>query len=417
MRAWTNGEVARIVQLDSFTVLASSCAAMVFLGLALLYFWYRDRRSKWLLWWAVPFLIGSTAIVFYMRPNWEGDFSTIGFGNAIRIVAVCLLWQGARVFERRKPFLLVVLLTPLVWLGLCLIPPFFASMPARIVGVSVFNAAFCALAAYELWRGRAEILVSRTPAIVVLLTFSAFMLLRVATVNLLPFPMGALPLDPVWMGIFNLFVFVSATFLGFLLIALTKDRREAEQRNFASLDPLTGLMNRRAFMGQVDRSARRRKYSREPLALLVLDLDHFKSINDRFGHDVGDRVLVAFATAAEACVRPTDQLYRMGGEEFCFILPDTTLPEAIVVAERVRAAVAGTFVKTGHGSAGATVSIGIAVTEHAGFDLELLLAAADAAVYEAKARGRNRVVVADPIALQQAASDPGLDLVERRKSA
>jgi diguanylate cyclase (GGDEF)-like protein len=390
---------------------------MIFLGLALLYFWNRDRTSKWLLWWSVPFLIGGTAIVSYMRPNWASDFNTIALGNAIRITALGLLWQGARVFEGRKPLLLPLLLTPVAWIGLCLIPPFLESLAARVVGVSLFNAAFCALAAYELWRGRAEVLASRQPAILVLSAFAAFMLFRAVAVNLLPFPMGALPLDPTWMGIFNLALFVQASFLGFLLIALTKERREAEQRNFAILDPLTGLMNRRAFMSQVERSARRRKFGREPLTLLVLDLDHFKSINDRFGHDVGDRVLVAFAAVAEACTRPTDQLYRMGGEEFCFILPDTTLPDAIVVAERMRAAFAGNSVNTAQGCVSATVSIGVAVTEHAGFDLELLLAAADAAVYEAKARGRNRVVVADPLGLRLAVPEPEPDLVERRRRA
>lgn len=403
------------MQLDSFTVLVSSSVAMLFLGCALLYFWNLDRASRWLLWWAIPFLAGGIAIVSYMRPGWEGDFTVIGFGNAARITAVCILWQGARVFERRRPLLLVVLLTPLVWLGLCLIPPFFASMAARVVGVSLFNAAFCALAAYEFWRGRAEPLASRTPAIVVLISFAALMLSRVATVNLLPFPMGALPLDPVWMGIFNLAVFVHASFLGFLMIAMTKERREAEQRSFAMLDPLTGLMNRRAFMSQAERSARRGNSGREPLALLVLDIDHFKSINDRFGHEVGDRVLNGFAAVAEACMRSTDQLYRIGGEEFCFILPDTTLPDAIAVAERVRQNFAGTSVKAASGTARATVSIGISASDHAGFDLEALLAAADAAVYEAKARGRDRVVVADPVALHHAARVP--DPYEQRKRA
>lgn len=405
------------MQLDSFTVLVSSCVAMVFLGLALLYFWNLDRASKWLLWWSVPFIIGGSAIIAYMRPDWEGDFRTIAFGNAVRITAICLLWQGARVFEGRRPLVLVVLLTPAIWIALCLYPPFLASLASRVAGVSLFNAAFCALAAFEFWRGRAEVLASRAPAMAVLLSFTVFMLFRAVGANFLPFPMGALPLDPVWMGLLNLAVFVHATFLGFLFIALTKERREAEQRNFAILDPLTGLMNRRAFMSQVERSARRRKFGREPLALLVLDLDHFKLINDRFGHDVGDRVLIAFATIAEACVRPADQLYRMGGEEFCFILPDTTLPDAVAVAERVRTAFAGTSIKTPQGSASATVSIGIALTDHAGFDLELLLAAADAAVYEAKARGRNRVVVADPMALHPAPADPEPHFVARRKRA
>lgn len=385
------------MQLDSFTVLASSCVALIFLGCALLYFWNLDRASKWLLWWSIPFLIGGAAALFYMQQDWATNFASIAFGNAVRITAIGLLWQGARVFERRKPLVAVVLLAPVVWLGLCLIQPFYESLPARVVGVSLLNGAFCALAAYELWRGRSEALASRAPAIVVLLSGAILMLVRIATVNILPFPIGALPLDAAWMGIFNLAVFVHAFFLGFLFMAITKERREAEQRSFAMLDPLTRLMNRRAFMSQAERYARQRKAGRQPLVLLVLDIDHFKSINDRFGHDAGDRMLAAFATVAEACVRSTDQLYRIGGEEFCFILPDTSLEEAIILAERVRQNFAIHSIEVGNVVVRATVSIGIATSEHDG-GLEELLIAADDAVYEAKARGRNRVVVADPLA-------------------
>jgi len=131
------------------------------------------------------------------------------------------------------------------------------------------------------------------------------------------------------------------------------------------------------------------------MAVLVLDLDHFKSVNDRHGHEVGDRLLKAFADVSEDNVRPSDQLFRMGGEEFCFVLPETSLRDAVDVAERIRQAVAASPVDTPHGPATATVSIGIAATQFA-VDVEVLLAAADAAVYEAKARGRNRVVVAEP---------------------
>lgn len=389
--------------LDSFTVLVSCCVAMVFIGVALFHFWTIDRGSKWLLWWSMPFVIGGVGAASYLRPDWDSDLISIVFGNAIRITALCLFWQGARVFEGRRPMWSALIATPLVWLGLCLVPPFLASMPARVVAISLFNAAFCGLAAHELWRGRAEGLASRRAAIMTFLSFGSLMLARVATVGTLPFPMGALPLDPSWMAFFNFAVFVHATFLGFLLIALTKERREAEQRHFALLDPLTGLMNRRAFMSEAERSVRRPRIGRQPLALLVLDLDNFKSINDRFGHDVGDRILVTFAAVAETCVRPTDQLHRMGGEEFCFILPDTSLADAIAIAETIRQRFAEASVEAGRERAVATVSIGIAGTEHAGFDLELLHAAADTAVYEAKARGRDRVVVADTKALRRRA--------------
>ncbi|MEO7221200.1 MAG: GGDEF domain-containing protein, partial [Devosia sp.] len=150
---------------------------------------------------------------------------------------------------------------------------------------------------------------------------------------------------------------------------------------------------------------------RDPMALLVLDLDHFKQVNDQHGHDVGDRMLKAFADASKDSVRPTDQLFRMGGEEFCFVLPSTTLDEAVAVAERVRRAFEGVVVETAGGSTGTTVSIGIAATAFA-IDTEVLLAAADAAMYEAKSRGRNRVVVAEPSTLTR--SEPGVIPLRRR---
>lgn len=393
------------MQLDSFTIVVATSVTLVFLGCALLYFWNRDRRSAWLLWWSLPFLVGGIAITSYARPNWSTDFYAIAFGNGARIFALGLLWQGARVFEGRKPQLLWLLAITLGWIALCTIPPFFQSMAGRIVGVSICNGLICGLAAFELWRGRAEHLPSRLPAIGAFSSFAFVMLLRIAFVNVAPFPFGALPLDPLWMGGFNLVVFIHAFFLGLLLIALTKERLELQQRNIALVDPLTGLMNRRAFMGHAERNAMRQGLAAESTALLVLDLDHFKQVNDRHGHDVGDRVLASFAQVAAQNVRPTDLLYRMGGEEFCFVLPDTDIHTALRVAERVRKAFAGHAYSAGGRSIPVTVSIGIATADQAGFDFEVLLAAGDAALYEAKARGRNRVVLADPALLTRTPSE------------
>lgn len=166
----------------------------------------------------------------------------------------------------------------------------------------------------------------------------------------------------------------------------------------ATVDAVTGIYTRRYVLDALAREIRHARRSGRPLAVLSLDLDHFKQVNDQHGHEVGDRMLKAFGDAAEDSVRPTDQLFRMGGEEFCFVLPATTLDEAIAVAERIRRAFEAVEIETAGGRAATTVSIGIAATNFA-VDVETLLAAADAAVYEAKARGRNRVVVAEPSAL------------------
>lgn len=403
----------RLLHLDSFTVLVAGCAVLIFLGCTFVYFWSRDRQTTALLWWGIPLIVGGAALSLYARPGWDADFLSISIGNAARMIAVGCLWQGVRVFHGRKPMISVLVGLSAAWVVLCLVTDFAESMLLRVIGTSIVNLTFCFLAAYEAWRGRAEVLPSRFALIATFCSFGTIMAFRAAFAAVTPFPFGALDPDPIWLGAFMFAAFAHSAFGAFLFISMIRERREATQRNFALSDPLTGLMNRRAFGAYAERNARRRS-GRQPVALLVLDIDHFKAVNDRHGHETGDRMLVAFAAAAEASVRPADQLFRMGGEEFCFVLPDTTLHAAIQVAERIRANFELTEVPSSAGSARTTVSVGVAATEYT-IDLELLLAAADAAVYEAKARGRNRVVVAAPNAVMH--PDEPAALIDRRRTA
>jgi diguanylate cyclase (GGDEF)-like protein len=352
--------------------------------------------------------------LFYARPGWESDYLAISVGNALRMVAIGGLWTGMRVFYERRPLVWVLAATGILWVVLCLTTGIAQSMLLRVVGVSLVNGLFCFLAAYEIWRGRGEALPSRVALMATFCSFGTLMLLRTVFAGVTPFPFGVLPLDPIWLGGFMFAAFAHSVFAAFLFISMIRERREATQRNFAMSDPLTGLMNRRAFIAYAERSARRRS-TQQSVSLLVLDIDHFKSINDRFGHETGDKMLAVFAATAEASVRPADQLFRMGGEEFCFVLPDTPLHSAIQVAERIRANFELSEVPSAGGAARTTVSVGIAATEHS-VDLQVLHAAADAAVYEAKARGRNRVVVAAPGALLRAPS-PEEQRPERRLRA
>jgi diguanylate cyclase (GGDEF)-like protein len=179
-----------------------------------------------------------------------------------------------------------------------------------------------------------------------------------------------------------------------LMVSMSKERLEYEQRGYALSDPLTGLSNRRAFQDQLKRMVRRRQFGTEPLGILVLDLDNFKAINDRFGHAAGDRVLASFAEVARNSMRPTDCIYRIGGEEFCCLLPDATQEQALQVAERIRQAFEASVVDWRGTQIRCTVSIGVASSDQMGHDLDAMYGSADAAVYAAKARGRNRSVVA-----------------------
>lgn len=392
------------MQIDSFTIMVAACTGIFLFGCAFIFFWWQDRKSSWLAWWIGPFLLGGAGIALFIPRGQISDWISIGVANSLLFMAFGLVWQGARVFTHRRSSLAVVFVPAIAWIGLCAVPGYMEATTLRIIVASALVAGQTLLTARELWTDKSERLPSRAPAIVVLLSFSVFIGIRIPLAGYLPFPMGSGPLSSNWLALVNLVVLAHVGAFSFLMVSLTKERREAKQRNLAMLDPLTGLMNRRAFMAAIERAGRRQGgYARQSFALLVLDLDSFKQVNDQFGHEVGDRVLAAFAQVAESVTRPTDQLYRMGGEEFCFILPDTDLEGAIATAERVRQAFAASSVDARGMAVGTTVSIGIASADHAGISLELLLEQADAAVYEAKARGRNQVVAAERTGLRRPA--------------
>jgi two-component system cell cycle response regulator len=154
-------------------------------------------------------------------------------------------------------------------------------------------------------------------------------------------------------------------------------------------DSLTGLLNRRVLDEDLARAlAQARRYGHR-VSVVMLDLDHFKSVNDTHGHKGGDHVLRAFARLAQSVFRDTDAVYRFGGEEFAALLPHSTLDDALAVANRLVAAVAAAPVDAGGTAIRVTVSAGVACAEGAGVGAEELLAEADTALYEAKRAGRN----------------------------
>ncbi|MGW6128408.1 diguanylate cyclase [Cellulomonas sp. NPDC055163] len=171
-------------------------------------------------------------------------------------------------------------------------------------------------------------------------------------------------------------------------LALSRAAVVHELRRAARTDGLTGVLNRRAFDDTLRRELSRSERSGAPLAVVLVDLDHFKRVNDEHGHAEGDRTLRAAARALQSAARTSDLVARYGGEEFAVILPDTTAAQAMEAAERYRAAVAraDTAVRV-------TCSLGVAGIDGA-TSVEQVLARADGALYEAKAQGRDRCVLA-----------------------
>jgi diguanylate cyclase (GGDEF)-like protein len=167
----------------------------------------------------------------------------------------------------------------------------------------------------------------------------------------------------------------------------------AELRPLADRDELTELYNRRYFNAEARRQISAWRRFRHPLSLIMLDIDHFKEINDIHGHNAGDQVLIRLATVLRSQARDIDTICRYGGEEFVILLPFTDLRGATAKAEQIRRAVAIQNVRWGGHSLRFKISLGVAELTNSAWDIETLVAAADQALYQAKRMGRDRVVV------------------------
>jgi diguanylate cyclase (GGDEF)-like protein len=180
-----------------------------------------------------------------------------------------------------------------------------------------------------------------------------------------------------------------------------------QNEQMALTDGLTGIWNSRRFRMRLDEEFKRAKRSGDPVSLLVLDIDDFKTVNDRYGHQRGDAILIELASRVAQHVREVDMLARYGGEEFVVILPDIDVDGAAIAAERIRREIGGRpFGEEGERPLRVTVSIGHATNPNHGATEESLLGAADRAMYVAKSRGKNRVVGADELGEPTLAPDP-----------
>lgn len=170
-----------------------------------------------------------------------------------------------------------------------------------------------------------------------------------------------------------------------------RKRMESELRSLATMDSLTGIYNRRTIIEIGNNELARCSRYNQPLSLLMLDIDHFKHVNDTYGHAVGDQALRQLASRCNELMRNIDSLGRLGGEEFLVILPQTNLGEARIAAERLRQAVAGQPIQYQDKSFNITISIGVSDCCPNDEDIETAIHRADIAMYRAKENGRNRV--------------------------
>jgi diguanylate cyclase (GGDEF)-like protein len=274
------------------------------------------------------------------------------------------------------------------WTMLSVWPLFAASGANRVILASLVVSAYTFLTAAELWRERRKALINRWPALFVPALHGAVFLFPIPIASMSP-ESGVVTLAAGWLSVFVLETLLYAVGTAFIVLILTKERTLRMHKTAALTDPLTGLYNRRGLIEAARELGAAPARRTKPVTVLAFDLDLFKSINDRYGHAVGDDVIKLFAAVASSNMRVTDFVARMGGEEFAAIFSGS-LDEGILVAERVRIAFENAAHTVSGRYVGATVSVGVAA-HPAPSNIDALLARADEALYAAKAAGRNRV--------------------------
>ena len=387
--------------LDVNTLFTVAIYVEASLGLLLLFAWAQNMQIRAVAWWGFAHLMRAGSIALFGTFGATPDLVSIDLANAILFLSFAVTWTGARVFDGRKIMPGYIIAGPLLWFSVSHFATFKHDLDLRVLLSSGIVASYTWLAAYEFWRGRAEPLVSRWPTIFVLFANGSLFLLRTPLARTLPWmPEGAV-VESVWMIVMTLEALLFTISVAFTLLAMAKERPEFRLRNAAMVDSLTGIANRRSFLQDGEGLAKRHAADPSPTAVLLIDLDHFKSINDRFGHAVGDRVLQIFARTAQEAIKVPDLLGRLGGEEFAVLLHDVGPERAAARAELIRASFAEAAAEVDGYPVNATLSLGMVCSRGGAFDLGELLTQADHALYEAKERGRNRIEISSREQIQK----------------
>jgi diguanylate cyclase (GGDEF)-like protein len=382
------------MKLDVNTLFLITIYVEVILGLLLLFVWVQNTTITAVAWWGFAHLLRAISVVLFGLYGSVPDVVSIDVSNAILFTAFALTWTGARVFDHLRPQPILLFGGAALWLVACRMPLVAESFNVRVLISSGIITAYTWATAYEFWRGRSEPLVSRWPAIFMLFAHGALYLLRTPFGAMLPWsPTRNDVFESVWLTVLSFEALLFTIAIAFILLAMAKERTEQRHKTAALIDPLTGIPNRRAFLEDAETQLKRQALNPRPLAVLLLDLDNFKSVNDRFGHATGDRVLQVFAESSSRVMRRMDLFGRLGGEEFAALLLDVTRQRAVEIAEEIRASFAAASREVDGRPVLATVSIGMVASHDAGLDLAALLAQADHALYRAKDNGRNRIEI------------------------
>jgi diguanylate cyclase (GGDEF)-like protein len=369
--------------LDIGTLFVIATCVTALLGLFLLFAWMQDRIEA-LAWWGTAYLIGGFSGMLWRLEGVVPLPVPACLANILLFIALGMIWTAARVFHGRRVLWGAMCFGAVVWTAADLSPAVPHTPATRIMLSSVIVAIYTFMIAAELWRERRKSLIRRWPALFVPMLHGAIFLFPLALASL-----GVRNLATGWIAVFAIEVTLYVVGAAFIVLVLAKDRTVNRYKRAAETDPLTGLFNRRGFFAAAAALTAANRKKLAPVSVLAFDLDKFKSINDRFGHKMGDAVLEMFSKTVQKTMRADDIIGRLGGEEFVAIISGE-LANACIAAERVRAAFEAAALAPDSPQIPVTVSIGVAYGLPTAV-IDKIIERADAVLYRAKENGRNRV--------------------------
>lgn len=367
-------------------------SAVVLLCIAVLLAAVRPAGRRFA-WFAAPFAAGAVGCAFLVHPSGFPGKAGLHLGAFFISLAFAFGWQAVRAFFDLKALWGWLLLPSLAWL----VGAFVWFDPHGLEGLNAIIriglvALYTGMPARLLLHVPDPALPSQRPLGLVFLAASGLALFALPFVVWLPQPLGAAPAKPWAVIFFNVQILLEVLLASALMVTMSKERDSQRHYEASIRDPLSGLYNRRflddrkAAWEVSDRTQGRSR------ALIYFDIDHFKTINDRFGHGVGDQVIVLAGRVAQKSLRKKDWVFRLGGEEFLCVLPDAGDADAVEAAERLRSDFEQVARAVGNQPVNATLSAGVASGNSGHPAFEALLARADERLYMAKENGRNRVV-------------------------
>ena len=346
------------------------------------------RHEPWWSSWVIANLVLGAALAVFIFDRSLPPLLVATLPNGLLVLGMGLRWRAAREFSGRKSSAAFVWGAVLVLIA-CAAPFATTSYVPAFTVTNVLLTALSAAVAWEFWRDRADGLPSRYGLVAAYLVMGCSFGYRVAlgVVDAAVMP-AYLPQDTALVVHLTIALFHTVA-SGAFALSIAYERSNAELRHAASHDALTGLLNRGAF--EAGLRALLAEPGRRPFALALLDVDHFKQINDRYGHAAGDAALRQCAATCLANAGEGSIVARIGGEEFAVILKDVDERQAVAAIERIRAAVGKKPVTCGADRFRLTLSGGVCHSEAAPGGFDELMRLADACLYEAKNRGRNRI--------------------------